>query len=389
MSQANQPCIVGIGHTQFTKWGGITDISEFHLAARAILAAARDAGLSPDRIDGFASYSDDRNEPSVMHATLGTRQLRFASMVWGGGGGGACGAVAHAAAAVQSGMAEYVVAYRGLCQGQYFRFGQFHPWTPDSNFIAPFGLFSPPQMAALLVRRHMEEFGTTREQLGRIALAAYDNASRNPNAVMRERKLTMADYLGARMISDPLGLYDCCLESDGACAIIVTTLERARDLKGEAVRILAYGQGSEAGWGTGLLAGHNMPDAIYASGNAQQLAGDLYRRAGVTPADIDVAQLYDAFTGTVLMALEDYGFCPRGEAGRFVGDGHIDQGGSLPVNTSGGNMAEAYIHGFNLVLEGVRQIRGNSTSQVADAETCLVCGGPSVTPTSGIILGSA
>lgn len=235
----------------------------------------------------------------------------------------------------------------------------------------------------------MAEFGTTREQLGRISLSAYDNASRNPHAVMRDRRLTMDDYLNARMIADPLGLYDCCLESDGACAVIVTTLERARDLKGEAVQILSYGQGSEPGWGTGLLAGHNMPDPIYASANAVQLAGDLYRRAGVTAADIDVAELYDAFSCTVLMALEDYGFCPRGEGGRFVADGHIQRGGSLPVNTSGGNMAEAYIHGFNLVLEGVRQIRGSSTSQVPDAELCLVCGGPSVTPTSGIILGSA
>lgn len=387
MNAANQPCIVGIGHTAFTKWGGIKDVSEFHLAAQAIFSAARDAGLPPERIDGFASFSDDRNEPSVMHAALGTRQLRFASMVWGGGGGGACGAVAHAAAAVQAGMADYVVAYRGLCQGQYFRFGQFHPWTPDSNFIAPFGLFSPPQMAALLMRRHMHEFGTTREQLGQISLSAYDNASRNPNAVMRNRRLTMEDYLSARMIADPLGLYDCCLESDGACALIVTTLERARDLQGKPVRILSYGQGAEAGWGTGMLAGHNMPDAIYASGNATKLAADLYRRAGVSAADVDVAQIYDAFSSTVLMALEDYGFCPRGEAGRFVADGHIRYGGSLPVNTSGGNMAEAYIHGFNLVLEGVRQIRGTSSSQVPNAEICLVCGGPSVTPTSGIILG--
>lgn len=387
MTAGSQPCIVGIANSRFTKWGGIRDQSEFHLAASTIVAAATDAGLPPQDIDGFSSFSNDRNEPAVMHATLGTRQLRLASMVWGGGGGGACGAVAHAAAAVQSGMANYVVAYRSLCQGQQFRFGQFHPWTPDSNFIAPFGLFSPPQMAALLMRRHMSEFGTTKEQLGQLAISAYDNASRNPGAVMRNRRISIDDYMNARMISDPLGLYDCCLESDGASAVIVTTRERARDLKGRAVDIIAYGQGAEAGWGTGLLAGHNMPSNIYASGNSKLLAADLYRKAGLSPSDIDVAQLYDAFTATILFALEDYGFCPRGEAGRFIMDGNIARGGSLPINTSGGNMAEAYIHGFNLLVEGVRQIRGTSTSQVEDAETCLVCGGPGVTPTSGIILG--
>lgn len=386
---SQQACIIGIGQTEFARWGGIIDRSAFRLAAQAILAAAADAGLPPDRIDGFASYSDDRSEPAVMHAALGTRQLRFASMVWGGGGGGACGAVAQAAAAVEAGMAEFVVAYRGLCQGQSFRFGQYHPWTPDSNFTAPYGLLSPPQMAALLMQRHMHEFGTTREQLGAIAMSAYDNASRNPHAVMRNKRLTLEDYLSARMIAEPLGLYDCCLESDGAAALIVTTWERAKDMRGVPIRILAYGQGAESGWGTGLLGSHNMPDRIYASANARLLAEDLYVKAGLTAQDIDTAQLYDAFTSTVLMALEDYGFCARGEAGAFVAEGHIACGGRLPINTSGGNLAEAYIHGFNLVLEGVRQMRGSSTSQVAEAATCLVCGGPSVTPTSAIILGNA
>ena len=387
---AHQPCIVGIGQTEFTKWGRITDQSEFHLACRAVLAAAADAGLPCAEIDGFASYANDRNESSIMQIALGTRQVRFASMVWGGGGGGACAAVAHAAAAVTSGLANYVVAFRGVCQGQSFRYGQAHPWAPGSNFTFPFGLFSPPQMMAMQVRRHMIEYGTQAEQLAGVALACSANAQRNPNAVMRDRPLTLESYLASRMIADPLRLYDCCLESDGACAVIVTTMERARDLGRTPVSILAAGQGSEAEWGTGPLGAFNMPADIYCSANTRTLARELYARAGLGPSDIDVAQLYDDFTGMVLMTLEDFGFCGRGEGGPFVAAGHIGwPDGSLPINTSGGNLAEAYIHGFNLVLEGVRQIRGASTAQVANAQTCLITSGPAVAPTSAMILGRA
>ena len=287
-----------------------------------------------------------------------------------------------------AGTARHVAVYRGVCQGQSFRYGRTaHPWAPGSNFIFPFGLFSPPPMMALLVRRHMALYGTRPEHLARVPLACYDNAGRNPNAVMRERRLTLETYMASRLIADPLRLYDCCLESDGACALIVTTLERARDLRCAPVAILAAGQGSEPGWGTGPLGGFNMPDELFASTNAASLARDLYGRAGLTPDDIDVAQLYDDFSGMVLMALEDFGFCGRGEGGPFVAGGAIDRGGRLPVNTAGGSLAEAYIHGLNLALEGVRQMRGRSTSQVEGAATCLVTSGPAVSPTSAAILG--
>jgi len=387
---AKQPCIVGIGQTEFTKWGHILDRSEFQLAAQAVVSAAADAGLPCSEIDGFASYANDASEPSLMQIALGAKQVRFASMVWGGGGGGACAAVAHAAAAVTSGLANYAVAYRSLCQGQSFRYGQAHAWAPGKNFIHPFGLFSPPQMMALIVRRHMAEYGTLPEHLASVALACSANAGRNPNAVMRDRPLTLERYLASRMIADPLRLYDCCLESDGACAVLVTTYERACDLSGVAVPILAAGQGSEGGWGTGPLAGFNMPADVFCSGNAGTLARELYARAGITSADVNVAQFYDDFTGMVLMSLEDFGFCDRGEGGPFAASGQIAwPHGSLPINTSGGNLAEAYIHGFNLVLEAVRQMRGTSTSQVANAKICLATGGPAIGPTSALILGGA
>jgi acetyl-CoA acetyltransferase len=195
-------------------------------------------------------------------------------------------------------------------------------------------------------------------------------------------------HQASRMIADPLRLYDCCLESDGACAVIVTTLERARDLKTRPVRVLAAGQGAMQGWGTGMLGGHNMPDAIYASAGQRDLAAELYGRAGVGPEDVDVVQLYDAFTPTVLFSLEDFGFCARGEAGPFAASGALQwPNGALPCNTSGGNLSEAYIHGFNLIAEGARQLRGESTCQVEGAEVCVVTGGESVNPTSAAILG--
>lgn len=384
----NRAVIVGVGESAYAKWGGSADRSQFALACEAILNAAADAGLPPSAIDGFASYSDDANDPSRLMVALGIDQLRFASMVWGGGGGGSCGALAHAAAAVESGQATAVAVFRGLCQGQSFRFGQYHAWSPDAAFTAPFGLFAPAQMFALLARRHMHLYGTTSEQFAEVALACRDNAQRNPRAVMHGRPLTLAEHQASRMIADPLRLYDCCLESDGAAAVIVTTTERARDLKARPVHMLAAQQGSTGGWGSGMLGGHNMPDEIYASGNARVMAGELFARAGVRPDEIDVAQLYDAFTATVIFSLEDYGFCGVGEGGPFAADGNLRwPDGRLPVNTSGGNLSEAYIHGFNLVVEGVRQLRGESTSQVPDARLCLVSGGESVTPTSAAILG--
>ena len=387
MARQNRACIVGIGQSPYAKWGSIKEYSELSLACDAVIAAANDAGISPKEIDGFASFSNDRNEPGVLQNSLGIEQLRFTGMVWGGGGGGSCGSVSLAQAAVESGQAKYVIVFRSLCQGQSFRFGQFHPWTEHACFAAPFGMLAPPQMFAPLVRRHMHLYGTRSEHLAEVALSCRNYANRNPRAVMHDRILTMSEYLSSRMISDPLRLYDCCLETDGAAALLVTTWERARDLKGVPVEILASQQSSGHLWGTGILGGHNMPSATYASANAKQLAEDLYGRAGVGPEDIDVVQLYDAFTGMVLFALEDFGFCELGESGEYVAQGNLRIDGNTPCNTSGGILSEAYIHGLNLVLEGVRQLRGHSTSQVDTAKLVLVSGGESVTPTSGLILG--
>ncbi|PJK28188.1 thiolase C-terminal domain-containing protein [Minwuia thermotolerans] len=382
-----RPAIVGTGQSEYTKWGGIQDRSQFRITAEAILAALADAGLTADDVDGFASFSNDGNEAPVMQAALGVPELRWSSMVWGGGGGGSCAAVAQAVAAVDSGHADVVVVYRGLCQGQGRRFGQAGAHRTHGSFTAPFGLFAPSQMLALMVQRFMFETPATSDHLCEIALSSRANANRNPNAVMRDRTLSREEYFASRWIAEPLRLFDCCLETDGAAAVVITTAERARDLDRQSVDILAAAHGSGPGWNTGPLGAHNMPDADYASTNNRRIARELFARAGLAPGEIDTVQIYDHFSGLVLMALEDFGFCGRGESGDFVASGAIRRDGSLPLNTSGGQLSEAYVHGVNLIIEGVRQLRGESCNQVADARTCLVTGGLGVSPTSAIILG--
>lgn len=388
MTRAGERAVIsGIGQTRYTRWGGITDRSEFHLALDAVMAAAADAGLPISEIDGFTTFGGDRTEPAMLQRALGIPRLRFSATVHGGGGGGSCGAVALAAAAVESGQAECVIAFRSLCQGQSGRFGLYDPYGLDVSFAHPFGAFAPVQHLALVVRRHMHEYGTTPEHLGRFAVACRQHAHRNPNAVMGGRPLSLESYLEGRMISDPLRLYDCCLENDGACAVLVTSRARGRDLATRPVDILAAAHGGGAGWGSGPLGSHNQPLADYPSGGAREVARDLYGRAGVGPGDIAVAQIYDNFSGMALMSLEDFGFCGVGESGPFVASGAVDwPNGALPVNTHGGSLSEAYIHGLNHVIEGVRQVRGTSTAQVPDAELCLVSGGPGPSPTSGLIL---
>lgn len=383
-----RPCIVGVGQSEYTKWGGIADRSQFQVTAEAIVAAARDAGLAVAQIDGMTSFSNDGNDAPLMQVALGIPDLRFSAMLWGGGGGGSCGAVSLACAAIESGQADVVAVYRGLCQGQGRRYGLYGGARTHGSFTAPFGMFAPSQMLAPLVMRYMHMYGVSHEPLCEIAMAFRANASRNPAAVMGNRPMSREDYFAARWIAEPFRLYDCCLETDGAAAVIVTTRERARDLNGPRVDILAAAHGSGAGWSTGPLGSHNMPDATYSSTNNRRIAREIFARAGLAPSDIDVAQIYDHFSGLVLLALEDFGFCGPGEAGDFVMSGGIRwPDGGLPLNTSGGQLSEAYVHGVNLMIEGVRQLRGTSTSQVAGARTCLVTSGLGTSPTGAMILG--
>jgi acetyl-CoA acetyltransferase len=385
-----ETCVVGVGETEYFKQGEVTERSEFELACEAIKKAVDDAGLDLEEIDGFSSFANDRNEGALVADALGIPEVRFENKVWGGGGCGGSAAVMNASLAIHAGSAEYVVAYRSLCQGQFGRRGQtqgINEARGDNAFAHPFGLETPPQMYALPAMRYMHEYDVPQEYLGHVALTSRAHANRNPRAVMHDREMTMEDYMEAPPITDPYKLYDCCLESDGACAVVVTSTENAESLSQPGVKILSAAQGGGPEWGSGILASHNMPLDDYTTSNASLVADRLFDNAGISPDDIDVAQLYENFTGQVLMTAEDYGLAPRGKGGELFVDGEaIGPDADLPINTSGGNLSEAYIHGFNLVLEGVRQVRGTSTTQVDDVEYSLVASGPGVTPHSGLIL---
>jgi acetyl-CoA acetyltransferase len=360
-------CIAGIGETEYTRAGRATR-PEFTLACEAVSKAIEDAGLAIRDVDGLCAYAYERSDPLTLAQVLGIENLCHASL-YPGGGNAATGIVHHALLALAAGEAEVVVCYRSICQGESGRYGRSLEDPIDQAQAAwrhtagPFGMFTAAQMYALAARRHMAVYGTTSAQFGRVAVASYANAQRNPRAVMHGRPLSLEDHQASRMIADPYRLYDCCQESDGACAIVVTRSERAASLRHPGVRIAGAAHRMEQGHGV-----DTRPARLWASGGLAGRARELYRRAGV-----EVAQLYDAFTGNVVMHLEDFGFCPRGEGGAFVESGAIDwPTGELPVNTAGGNLAEGYLHGFNHVIEGVRQLRGDSTSQVTDAAHALV-----------------
>jgi len=376
--------IAGVGETEYYKRGQAPD-AEFKLALDAIIKACANAGIDPKDVDGFASYSNDRSDPSHLAAALGCKELRFANMQWGGGGGGGSGALANAAAAINAGLADTVVVFRALAQGQFGRFGQ----GPQRNSIAgdfaytvPYGLMSPAQMFAMKVVRFMHDHGVEQSALRAISLACYAHAQSNPRAVMYGRPLDEQKYDESRWIVEPFHLYDCCMENDGAAAMVLVAADRAKDFNAKPCYLLGAVAGSHYRAGASV---HNTPD--YATATFKSLAPRLYEMAGVKPADVDVLQSYENFTGGVLMSIVEHGFCAPDECNEyFVKERFV--GGELPLNTSGGNLAECYMHGLGLNIEAVRQIWGESTSQVDDAEISMVISGPMVTPVSSCIFGS-
>jgi acetyl-CoA acetyltransferase len=378
--------VVGIGETTYYKHGQAPD-SEVALALRAILRACEDAGLDPRALDGFASYSNDRNDPSRLAAALGLPELRFSNMQWGGGGGGGSAAVGNAAAAIAAGYADCVVVFRALAQGQFQRFGAAPPAATVSGEAAltfPYGMISPGQRYAMRVMRFMHDHGIRPQAQRAIALASYHHAQANPRAIMYGRPLTPEAYDASRWIVEPFRLFDCCLENDGAAALVLVSAERARDLGRRPAYLLGVAQGSEY---RNAARGHNAP--TYASSSFTTVAPRLYAMAGLGPKDVDVAQSYENFTGGVLMSLIEHGFLAAEEANEFLTlDNLIAPGGRLPLNTSGGNLAECYMHGLGLQLEAVRQLRGESCNQVPGARVAMVISGPMVTPVSSMLLGT-
>ncbi len=376
--------IAGIAETRYYKRGAAED-SEFKMGLEAIVKAADDAGLPVREIDGFASYSNDRNDPPRIQAALGLPDLKFSNMFWGGGGGGGSGAIANACAAIVAGYADNVIVFRSLAQGQFGRFGQGRAAgaVPGAAaFTAPYGLMSPAQTFAMRVRRFMHDHDVKQEALRALSLASYEHAQRNPRAVMHGRPLSEEDYDNSRWIVEPFHLFDCCMENDGAAAILLTTPERARDLKHPPAYLMAASQGSDY---RQAASAHNAPD--YATSNFKTVAKRLYDMAGIGPKDVDVLQSYENFTGGVLMSMVEHGFCEPDECNEFFKlENFKFDSGCLPLNTSGGNLAECYMHGLELITEAVRQIRGTSTAQVKDVNISMVTSGPMVQPVSSMIL---
>ena len=385
-SLRGQVAVAGVGETRYFKHGQ-SPVPEFRLALAAILAACADAGIDPHEVDGFASYSNDRCDPSRLAAALGCTRLRSTTMQWGGGGGGCAAAVANGAAAIAAGLAECVVVFRALAQGQHGRFGQAKP-APTAGaemaYMAPYGVLSPSQKYAMKVRRYMHEHGVQQEALRAVALASYHHAQRNPRAVMHGKPLDEARYDASRWIVEPFHLYDVCMENDGAAALVLVAADRARTLKQPPAYLLGAAMGSDH---RTFASAHNQPH--YASASFVGVAQDLFRMAGIGPADVGSVQAYENFTGGVVMALAEHGFFAPEAANDFMTLENLSApDGRLPLNTSGGNLAECYMHGFELVLEAVRQVRRQSSAQAARSDVALVIGGPLVTPVSSLLLGS-
>ncbi len=374
MTATGQACIVGIGETAYCRKPG-SGLSQMALQLKAALAAIADAGLKASQIDGIMPFPT-LGKAEALAANLGCADLRFAATI-NMGGAAPVASLRMAAMAVTSGAADYVLVPGGWNGYSGERVRETSAGDDDSipgaqiarDYYMPYGYTAPPQWYALMARRHMHEFGTTAEQLGAVALAMRGHAQLNPAAMMCGKPMTMADYLASPMISDPYRLLDCCLETDGAAAFVVTSAERARDLAQRPVKVLgaAAGQPYPADEITNRREFHRI--------GLTSAAAEAFRQAGVTPGDADFAEIYDCFTFEVIQQIEEAGFCARGEGGAFVENGGISLGGRLPVNTHGGLLSHAHSLGLGHVVEAVRQLRGVAGArQVKDAEIGVVTG---------------
>ena len=380
----DRTAIVGIGQTEFSKESGR---SELQLACEAIKAALDDAWLAPADVDGLITFTLDSSEEMEVARNLGIPSLTmFARVPYGGGA--ASGTVAQAAMATASGAASVVVCYRAFNERSGLRFGDMGrsitEMPPFLSWYAPYGLLTPASWVALHAQRYMHTYVVTNLDFAPIAVVDRRHAATNPDAWFYERPITVDDHQASRWIVEPvLRLLDCCQESDGGVAVVVTTADRARDLRQTPALITAAAQGATF---DGELMTSYYRDDLTGLPEMGVVAGRLWADSGLGPDDISTAFLYDHFTPFVLMQLEELGFCGRGEAKDFATVENLSIGGRLPINTSGGLLGEAYIHGMNGITEAVRQVRGTSCNQVDDVTHVLVTAGTGV-PTSGLILG--
>jgi acetyl-CoA acetyltransferase len=405
MAWANQDktAIVGVGATDYYVRGKSWPRTINDMAGEAILKACDDAGISIKQIDGFSYYSTagagylDKFDTAALMETLGMPHVSFSATLTSGGGGCA-GAIGLATAGLVNEDCTYAVTVMALQQLPQHRFGALGVTSapsPENSFLKPAGLAGPGHSMSMLTRRHMHLYGTTQDAFGEVVMATRANTHNRPKAIRKE-PLSKEQYDASPMLADPLRRLDFCLETDGAVAVITTTSDRARDCRQKPAIVHACAHGGQREWGR-AFAWMGMPDPHFASSGHQFTANRIWQQSGLSARDMDVALLYDHFSPMVLMQLEDYGFCEKGEGNDYLLAGKIrydpvtrgGTNGGVPVNTHGGNLNEAYIIGMTHIVEAVEQVRGTAINQVADAEFALVSGGPAPLPVSSLILRSA
>lgn len=374
--------VAGLGLRQYKR--GSAPMPEQAVLVRAIVDACEDAGFDPADVDGFVAYGDDNNEPVRLMSDLGTRELCFNSQVWGGGGGGIAAAFGIAAAAIATGQASAVVVFRALVQDNSGRLSAAVMRHHLNAHCISAGLMAPAQLCALRAQRMFEHHKVPKSVAEELVRASYYHGSRNPEAMASGKDLDLEVYRHGRWITEPFRLFDCSRENDGAGALLLVSTERARDLRKKPVRLLGVANGTANGWGDLL-----DNDDDYASAGFKPVARRLWQQTGLTPADVDVIQLYENFSAQGVMSLIDHGFCTYENVAEVIRfENLIAPTGKLPVNTSGGNFAHGFVHGIGTAIESVRVLRGESANPVPDAKICLMTGGPGAPTVSSAVFGA-
>ncbi len=380
---SGKTAIAGVGYRQYKR--GTAPLPERGLLTRAIVDACDDAGFDPADVDGFVSYGDDHNEPVRLMSDLGTKELNWSAQVWGGGGGGIAGTLGLASAAILTGQAKAVVIFRALAEGNSGRLAAAVMAHHLNDHMVGVGLVAPAQVCAMRAQRLFDYHGVPRSVCEELVRASYFHGSRNPEATAYGKELDLDVFRTTRWIAEPFRLFDCSRENDGAGALLMVSDEMARDLKKKPVKLLSVAQGTQQGWGDLI---ENDDIDLYATGGFRAIKDKLYNMAGLPPADIDVVQLYENFSAQGIASLIDHGFCTYENVAEVVRyENLIAPGGGLPINTSGGNLAHGFVHGFVTAVESIRCLRGESPNPVPDARTCLLAGGPGAPTISSAIFG--
>ena len=383
MNLSGKTAIAGVGYRQYKR--GTAPLPERGVLIRAIVDACEDAGFDPADVDGFVSYGDDHNEPVRLMSDLGTKQLNWSTQVWGGGGGGIAGTFGLAAAAILTGQAKAVVIFRALAEGNSGRLAAAVMAHHLNDHMVGVGMVAPAQVCAMRAERLFDYHGVPKSVCEELVRASYYHGSRNPEATAYGKDLDLEAFRTGRWIAEPFRLFDCSRENDGAGALLMVSSEVARDLKKKPVKLLSVAQGAEKGWGDLI---ENDDADLYPTAGFRAIRERLYGMAGLTPTDIDVVQLYENFSAQGIASLIDHGFCTYENVSEVVRfENLIAPSGGLPVNTSGGNLAHGFVHGFVTAVESIRCLRGESPNPVPNAKTCLLAGGPGAPTISSAIFG--